>query len=263
MYKGCDYQISRIYELVGNKENPVEYSIITGGGSQINLPDPKSLFSEMDSRIIDGVLNARDETFRKSMKYMLNGERALFLGFPPEKVALDLMKSMEVIVKSFQRGRKKQSFGKMLKMCAKEIGLTEDERLKIKDAWKARGNGDVAHATRTSQSEFFPPQYPVPSDVSMNITFGADLSVAVLLKYFRYKEGEVRVVIDTKSHWDIGEFIDVNFGSHYSYNPKPNEKKGLTNVLRRHISERLGVQYRDVSKRHTQGQELIFKVRQR
>ncbi len=260
-YKGCDYQISKIYKLENEQENPIEYTIVRGGGSQINLPDAKANFSKLDSVLLDKILKMRDDTFKKSLKYLLNGERAMYLGLPFEKIILDFMKSIEVIVKSFA-SKKRKTFKQQLKECAKKIGLTEKEKQQIIQLWKDRSNGDVAHAKKVSRSEYLPPQYPVPSDVEGVISFKSDLAVAILLKYFKYKDGEIKVIIDNERYHQEGDFVDVNMGSYFTYKPRQAEKNNITKVLKQQISQNLKVKYKNISKRSEKSGEFIFKIKQ-
>lgn len=261
MYKGCDYQISKIYEIKDDNEVPVEYSIVRGGGSQINLPEKKAGFEKMDQTLINSILDVRDETFKKALKYLLNGERALYLGFPMEKVILDLVKSIEVIVNSFKNKNRKK-FGQQLQVCARKIGLTEKEKDSILSFWKSRNTGDIAHAKKVSRSENLPPQYPVPSDADIIPYFSSDLPAAVLLRYFQYKDGEVRVIIENDPYHRSGRLVNVNMGSYFAYKPFPEEKKRIVNVLKKLIASSFGVKFKDVKKRSQKGAEFIFKVQQ-
>lgn len=261
LYKGCDYQISKIYEIKNGKEIVVEHNIVRGGGSQINLPDGKALFSKMDSGLLKKLLRNSDDTFKKSLKYLMSGERSLYLGHPAEKVMLDMVKSIEIVVKSFSN-KNTRSFKRQLKVCAKKIGLTSEEQEQIMSCWKARSEGDVAHASKQSRSEYLPPQYPVPSDAEMNMLFRADLPVSVLLKYFHYKDGEIRVVVGNDTFLDVGTLTHISSGgqTYYGYKPRQNEKKNIVHVLKKQLVSELGFSYRNIKKRSRHGNEFLFKT---
>ncbi|HWB33762.1 MAG TPA: hypothetical protein VG753_00355 [Candidatus Paceibacterota bacterium] len=260
LYKSCDYQISRIYELKDDEEAPIEPDIVRGGGSQINLPAANVAFSSLDHNLIQRILDSREPIFKRALRYLLSSERALYLGLPMEKVMLDLIKSIEIVVKSFG-GRNRKTFKQRLKICAKKIGLTEEEQGHITDLWKARNRGDVAHAREQSWAEFLPPQYPVPSDVEMNAYFRSDLGVAVLLKFFDYKDGETKVELDSGNYWGPGSFVDVNMGSYYAYHPHHQERRNMVAALKRQLANKFNVKIKDVTLRFHQGKEFIFKIR--
>jgi hypothetical protein len=261
MYQGYDYQISRIYEVSGDIEKPIDHIFTIGGGSKINLPAENLNFDALDNNLLKNLFSSRDNIYKKSLKYLVDGERALHMGIPIDKAFLDLFKSIEVVINSLS---KKRSFNSRLSICSKKIGLSSEEQEKIKKLWKARSNGDIAHSKPFSSSEYLPPQYPVPSDADLSY-FSPDLPASVLLKYFHYKNGEIVIITggDSVDHADNGEFIDVNIGSYYIYKPFPNETKNITNVLKKKISENFNIKTKNVVLRvkNKSKKEFIFKIK--
>ena len=260
LYKGTTYQLSRIYELVQGKERSFgNLNLYRGGGSQINLPDAKANFNEIDLQFIEQILNSNDKVFLKSKKYLLAGEDALYKGLPPEKIILDHMKSIEIIVKSFS---KKRNFRAQLQKCAKEILLTDQEQNEILQLWKNRSNGDIAHSTKTSRADFLPPQFPIPSD-AVFIPFPSDLTVRVLLKYLQYKKGEVSVVMSNDTWHKEGSLINVNMGSYYIYKPMKQERR-VVHYAKKAIAAYFDVKYRKIitRKSDTSKKHLLFKIKE-
>lgn len=264
IYKATMYQMSKIYELVDDKEVSFgQYNLYRGGGSQINLPDAKASFDKIDFTLITRVLNNKDKVFSKSLKYLLSAEDGIYKGLPPEKIILDLMKSIEVIVTSFPKKRTKKKegvFRARLKKCAEEIGLTEKQNDQIMQLWKDRSNGDIAHSTSSSRSDYLPPQYPIPSDVVF-IPFQSDLAVQVLLKYLEYKKGEILVEISNDPFHTAGSLIDVNFGSYYIYTPKKSEKR-VAHFVKKAIASYFKIAYRKITIRKSDliNNTFLFKI---
>jgi hypothetical protein len=246
-YTNYEYQISRIYKLEDDKESDAEVPVFAGGMvSHINLPSQVDM-SVLDEKLVERMLKSRDDIFWKSLSYLQSGEKGFHNNTPTEKMTLDFMKSMEIIVDLWKsKKRKENTFDKKLNRTSKELGLDKDDCVQIKKLWKLRSDGDVAHARQGSKVDFYPAQYPVPSNIDGPYIDSSAVAVRVLTKYFLFRDSILSIKISNESHDELDELIDVNQGTAFTIRPSDKNKKTLAPFLKRKIKTHFGVPIKNI-----------------
>lgn len=241
-YTNYEYQIVRIYKLENNEESEAEVPVFAGGSvSHINLPSQTDM-TVLDEKLVERMLKSRDDIFWKSLGYLQSGQKGFRNNTPTEKMTLDFMKSIELIVRLW-KGKK---FSIQLKSAAKELNIDKEDGEKIMELWRLRSGGDVAHAKRGSKVDFYPAQYPVPSNVDGPYIDSGALAVRVLTKYFLFRDSILSIHISDKDHYDVDELIDVNQGSAFAIRPSKKSKKFLTPFLKKKISVHFGIPSKNI-----------------
>lgn len=240
-YTNYEYQICRIYEIVDNNEVETKQGIFAGGMiSLINLPSDNNK-SLLDEKLLDRMLKSKDDIFLKALGYLQEGEKGFHNNASLEKITLDFAKSIELILGLF-----KGTFSKKLKSLAKEFGIDKEDCDEIKKLWKLRGGGDVAHAKRGSKIRFYPPQYPIPSNVDMVYIESSSLAARVLTKYFLFRDSVLSIKLSDDSMDDLDELYDVDNGSLYTIRTLEKNRKRLTLILKAKISIAFGMPVKNI-----------------
>lgn len=253
-YTNYEYQIVRIYKIENDEESEAEVPVFAGGSvSHINLPSETDM-SVLDEKLMERMLKSRDDIFWKSFDYLQSGQKGFRNNTAPEKMTLDFMKSIELVVRLWN-GKK---FSTQLKNAAKELGIDKEDTDKIMELWRLRSGGDVAHAKRGSKTDFYPAQYPIPSNVDY-IDSGA-LAVRVLTKYFLFRDSILSIYISDKDHYDIDELIDVNQGTAFAIKPSKKSKKFLTPFLKKKISVYFGIPLKNIRLYAYQEPNVHFRI---
>lgn len=255
-YQHYEYQISKIYKIIDGKETDINESIFGGGmTSLIKLPSETNL-DVLDQRLIARMLKSKDDVFWKSLSYLQSGEKGFHNNTPSEKMTLDFMKSIELIINLFSG----KSFPKRLKNAAKELNIDNDDCESIKKLWSLRSNGDVAHAKRGSRVNSLPAQYPTPSNVDGPYIDSSALAVRVLTNYFLFRDSILSIKISTEKHYDADELIDVNNGTAYVIRPTNRTRKFLTRFLKKKISIHFNVPQKNITLYGYQQPYVHFKI---
>jgi len=253
-YTNYEYQIVRIYKLENDKESEAEVPVFAGGSvSHINLPSETDM-SVLDEKLMERMLKSRDDIFWKSFGYLQSGQKGFRNNTAPEKMTLDFMKSIELVVRLWN-GKK---FSSQLKKAAKELGIDKEDADKIMELWRLRSGGDVAHAKRGSRADSYPAQYPIPSNVDY-IDSGA-LAVRVLTKYFLFRDSILSIHISDKDHYDIDELVDVNQGAAFAIRPSKKGKKFLTPFLKKKISTHFEIPLKNIKLYSYQTPNVHFRI---
>jgi hypothetical protein len=253
-YTNYEYQIVRIYKLENDKESEAEVPVFAGGSvSHINLPSETDM-SVLDEKLMERMLKSRDDIFWKSFGYLQSGQKGFRNNTAPEKMTLDFMKSIELVIRLWN-GKK---FSSQLKNATKELGIDKEDADKIMELWRLRSGGDVAHAKRGSRADFYPAQYPIPSNVDY-IDSGA-LAVRVLTKYFLFRDSILSIHISDKGHYDIDELIDVNQGAAFAIRPSKKGKKFLTPFLKKKISTHFEIPLKNIKLYSYQTPNVHFRI---
>ena len=198
--------------------------------------------SLLDDKLVERMLKSKDDIFWKSLSYLQSGEKGFHDNTSPEKMTLDFMKSIELLIKLW-KGR---SFSIQLKNASKELGIDKDDCDEIKKLWRLRSGGDVAHSKRGSKADFYPAQYPVPSNVDGPYIDSSSLAVRVLTKYFLFRDSILSIKLTDKEPYDVDELIDVNQGSVFVIKPSNKDKKNLTPFLKKKISVHFGIPLKNI-----------------
>lgn len=257
-YHGCEYQISKIYGLQesGEEVPPDDFSVQGGGWSMLNYPRIKG-FETLNKRLVNRMLVSKDDVFRKAFQYLLQAEQGYHKHVPPEMLTINLFKCIELIVVSFDG----KSFNKKLLKAAKALSLSSDDCSKIKTLKRARDNGDVAHPRSGSKTQYYPPQFPVPTNVDYPNFWYSGLTARVLINYFSYTDS--LLVVKTTSDFvdEIDVVCCVNFGSYYVIKLSVKGRRLRVTLCKRLLSNYFGVPYRNFILNRYSEDEMIFMIK--
>lgn len=257
-----DYQVCRIYELVGEKEIDAEKPFMGGWGGMINFPDKKSSFKDINFGLMNRMLESKDKVFVKSLRYLLKAVKGMHLNLPIEKIFIDYTKSIELIINSF----KGKYFSKKLERASKILDISDVDRQTIKDIWKSRSRGDFAHASDSLRSFSLPPQFPEPSDADFFAKIDSfELCSMILLKYFKYIDNEVEVRINDSSKRFMDDkyfdkLIDVNIGEYLAFYTSIKNRRTLTIKLKQELAKHYKCKYKNIKLRSFKQDRIVFKI---
>lgn len=103
------------------------------------------------------------------------------------------MKSIEIIIDDLSR---KREFKTRLEEAGDKLKLTPEEKKRIKEFWDDRSTyGDVAHVTEYDNTERYPNQFPIPSNVQYSGGAFDSIAASVCIKYFYYKKNFIIIEI--------------------------------------------------------------------
>lgn len=200
------YQVNKIYKLDKDKnEFEIDFKLKSGHFYLLNGPGSNDWGHSETKKFLEEIFYFRDEILERAIKYLFRSSIGYFVNDSPEKIALDHIKSIEIIINSLS---KKDSFCKRLKEAAFKINLSEEEKKKIIKCWDDRNNySDTAHPAPFDQAERYPNQFPIPSNVEYIHSFHDGIAINVCIKYFFYKRSIFYIDIDD-------EFYDEASGEH-------------------------------------------------
>lgn len=253
-YTNYEYQLVKIYHFVDGKESEITEPISVGGMvSHIKLPSETNI-SDSDSALLERILKSKDEIFWKALGYLQSGAKGFHNNTPSDKMTLDFMKSIELII-NLWNGR---SFSTRLKRCSKEINIDEVDQREIKKLWALRSNGDVAHARQGRRDMY--PQFPMPTSIDGPYIDSSSLAGRVLTNYFLFRDAILSIHISDKKHYGEDELIDVNHGSAFTIRPSRKDKKFLTPFLKKKISQYFDVPLKKIHLYAYQSPYVHFKI---
>jgi len=154
-------------------------------------------------KFLKEVYNFHDKTLERALKYLYRSSIGYFVLDSKEKISLDHFKSIEIIINSLGKKRingKKTTFKQKLEDVATKIGITKEEKDRIKNFSDERSKyGDVAHPSRFDEAERYPNQFPIPSNTRYSGGGFDSIAPSILLKYYYYIKGVYIVDIDEPS----------------------------------------------------------------
>ena len=256
-----DYQICKIYELKDGREINTEKPFMGGWGGMINAPATNFNYADIDMTLMSRMLKSKNIIFIKSLRYLFKGVRGMHNNIPVEKIFIDYVKSIEIIVNQF----KGKSFNKKLLNVSKILDVPKELIKEIKDIWKSRSRGDFAHANTSLTSLNLPPQFPEPSDSEFRYFNLFGICSMLILKYFKYIENEIEVFInDSQSKYMSedynNELIDVNMGEYFSFYTKISNRKILTPLLKREIANNFKCKIKEIKLKSFKNNKAVFKI---
>jgi len=203
------YQVNKIYSLdTGGNESNLEFKLESGNMYLPNRPELNKWRDKDTQQFLEDVFNFHDDVLERAIKYLYRSSIGNFVKDSPEKIVLDHFKSMEIIINSLSN---KKDFKARVDEVAKIINLTDKEKEKIKKLWDDRSKySDTAHPSKFDQTERYPNQFPLPSNVTFSYPHNDSISVDVCLKYFLYKKNSFIIDID-EPHFDkVESFGEIN-----------------------------------------------------
>ncbi|HVC36254.1 MAG TPA: hypothetical protein VNE40_02305 [Candidatus Dormibacteraeota bacterium] len=243
------YQINKIYLIDGNSnETDPNFKLESGF---VYLPDRPSMndWNHTDtSDFLDQMLAIKDETLERALKYLYRSSVGNFILDSPEKVALDHVKSVEVILGALSN---KKKFKERLAEAKQILELTDDEEKAITDLWTVRSEyGDIAHASKFDQAERYPNQFPLPSNSATHGLPANSFAANILLKYLRYRQRLFFIDIETADdmHADCS-FASINphaETNHLCYYTTERNKQQLKQKIKLALATHLSIDKADI-----------------
>ncbi len=242
------YQVNKIYELDENgSESEVDFKLESVFVYLPDRPEFTAWRTETTQEFLEELLDSHDEVLERSLKYLYRSSVGVFLLHSKEKIALDHFKSIEIIVNSLSS---KQHFKQRLVDAAKLIDISPEEVTQIQSFWDDRSmHGDIAHPSLFDQAEWYPNQFPLPSNVRYSGGMFETIAPKILLKYFRYKRRQYLIDIDEPSEYTdkdgkrtttedtMGTIYTQDGGSHLYYHTKEKNKKELIKKIKASFSK--------------------------
>jgi len=186
------YQVNKIY-LIDENGNETDPDFVLESG-YIYSPDWPSAnqWKHSDTQaFLDGLLAIHDDAFERALKYLYRSSVGQFILDSPEKIALDHVKAVEIILDALS---KKDTFNLKLAEAKDKLGITDEEVEKIRELWAVRSEyGDIAHASKFDEAERYPNQFPLPSNSATRGLPSNSFAANVCLKYLRYKQRLYRI----------------------------------------------------------------------
>jgi len=242
------YQVNKIYALDENgNESQIDFKFESG---YIYLPDRPELGAwrhPETKKFLKDIFYFNDAILERAVKYLYRSSIGRFVNDSPEKIALDYIKSMEIIINTLSN---KRAFEKRLDEAAIRIGLSDDEKEKIKKCWDDRSKySDTAHPAPFDQAERYPNQFPLPSNVQYPHRLSGAIAVNVCTKYFLYKRSLFRIDIDEPFDNEEERLGEVNAqweSNHLFFQTKEKNKEALKKKIAEHFAREYQIQESDV-----------------
>ncbi|HUB92958.1 MAG TPA: hypothetical protein VMB52_00460 [Verrucomicrobiae bacterium] len=205
------YQVNKIYLVNENgDETDPGFTLESGYVYSPDRPSANQWRHTDTPAFLDGLLAIHDDALERALKYLYRSSVGQFILDSPEKIALDHVKAVEIILDALSGKDKKFNF--KLTEAKDKLGLTDEEVEKIKELWAVRSEyGDIAHASRFDEAERYPNQFPLPSNSTTRGLPSNSFAANICLKYFRYRQRLFRVELETPdSHHVDGTFVVIN-----------------------------------------------------
>lgn len=250
------YQVNKIYLVDENgNESDVDYKLESGNMYLPNRPE-QTEWRDLDTgQFLDEVYNFDDEILERALKYLYRSSIGHFVLDSQEKIVLDHFKSIEIIVNSLGKkrmGGKKTTFPQKLEDVAIKIGITPEEKKKVKDFWDDRSKyGDIAHPSKFDQVERYPNQFPILSNTHYSGASFDSVAPNIILKYYQHVKGIYIIDIDEPSDLDGSSSRESEFSrvftifpfgvsdqNHLIFHTSEKDKNKLKSVLKKSFSKR-------------------------
>lgn len=179
------YQVNKIYKLnpIGD-EISINFQLKSGYIYLPNRPEFDQWRDSETQRFLEEIYHFNDPTLQRALKYLYTSSIGHLLKSDPEKIALDHMKSIELIIDKLSS---KNNFKDRVEEAGVKISLSPKEKESILRFWDERSNfGDVAHAVLLDNSENYMNQFPLPSGVQYSGGSFDGIAPNVIIKYFKY-----------------------------------------------------------------------------
>lgn len=256
-----DYQICKIYEIKDGKEVTAEKPFMGGWGGMINFPGSRNSFEGINFAMLNRMLNSKNIVFIKSLRYLLSAVKGFHRNLPMEKIFIDYVKCIELIIKSF----KGKGFAKQLDKASKILELSSEYKKEIKAIWNSRCSGDFAHANKSLISLYLPPQFPEPSDSEFRGVDLFEMCSMLILKYFKYIDNEFEIILndDHLKYIDkdnYNQLIDVNMGEYFSFYTNLSNRKILTPLIKRKVASHFKCKIKDIKLKNYKSNKIVFKI---
>ncbi len=245
------YQVMRVYSVaIDGTEKEIEITLRSGHVYLPNRPDKNSWRDDKTGDFLHDISSFHDDTLEQALKYLYRSSIGGMLLDSPEKIALDHVKSIEIIINALS---KKGKFHDRLEEAASLIGITDDEQKEIKKFWKSRSElGDVAHASKYDQAARYPNQFPLPSNVQYPWAGHGWVASDIVLKYFNYRRRVFRVEVGepyeyiengykTSSDGTFGQINPMWESNRYFMYSKEGNKPKLMKKAVQALAEELGI----------------------
>lgn len=246
------YQVVKIYEI-GSKgrEKEVKFKLKSGIIYLPKRPEHANWRDAGIKKFIEESSKFQDDALQRSLRYLYRSSIGGFLLDSREKIALDHIKSIEIIINDLSS---KRDFKDRLDEVGSKIGLTPQEKQRIKDFWEDRSTyGDVAHVTKFDNTERYPNQFPLPSNVQYSGGAFDSVAGSVWIKYFFYKKSITVIEIEEPdSYKKSGEFIKIyrmwpeRNGANLVYCTTEKNKDLLKREVIKAFVTRSGIQEKDI-----------------
>ncbi len=243
------YQINKIYLLTPNgKERQVRFQLRGGFTYLPDRPESNEWRHVGTKQFLGDIFNFQDETLQRSIRYLYRSAIGPFILDSQEKIALDHIKSIEIIIESLSSEDK--SFQDRLDEAGSKIGLTDEEKSRIIELWGYRSTyGDIAHPSKYDQSERYPNQFPLPSSVDYP-SFMDSIAGKVLLKYFHYKRRVYLIEISDRFISEDGDILhEVNpslESNRLLFETKEKRKTLLEQKIKKAFVDKYGITTKDI-----------------
>ncbi len=130
------YQVNKIYSLDQNgNESEIDFKLESGHIYLPKRPEFNEWRHQNTPNFLEEIFNFHDNVLERATKYLYRSSIGSFIKDSPEKIALDHIKSIEIIINSLSNER---DFGKRLKEAATKINLTSEEQATINKCWEDR-----------------------------------------------------------------------------------------------------------------------------
>ena len=228
------YQVNKIYSLdIDGNESDLEFKLESGNMYLPNRPELAEWRHKDTQQFLEDIFNFHDEVLERSVKYLYRSAIGNFVKDSPEKIVLDHFKSMEIIIDSFSSNR---DFKKRVDRATEIIKLTDEEKEKIKKLWDERSKySDTAHPSPYDQTERYPNQFPLPSNVTYSYPYNDSIAVDVCSKYFLYKKHLFLIDIN-EPHFNreesLGEINSQWDSNHLHFETSEKNKENLKRKIK-------------------------------
>ena len=265
-----DYQICKVYEIINGEEKELrDLKPVSSGANMCHYPAFTDLIDNFKDQM-EEFMSCKEEIFRKSLKYFVNGVRGIHSQLPEEKIFLDLFKSIELVINQLG-GKRIKRFKSKAQFAGRKLHLEKEEVDKIKQLWTIRSRGDFAHARK--RENYLPPQWPNPSDCDLFVNYFdlISLSQRILVKYFDYIKNKYTVLINppNSSYLDDRNLtfaVSSNIlctswdNGHFEIKISERNKRKLSWFIKKEVAKELKVSISQVKILEHQGNKIVLKV---
>jgi hypothetical protein len=190
------YQVNKIYLIdEGGSEVDAGFTLESGYIHSPGRPSSNQWKHNDTQAFLVELLAMHDVALERALKYLYRSSVGQFILDSPEKIALDHVKAVEIILDALS---KKDTFNLKLAEAKDKLGLTDEEVDKIKELWAVRSEyGDIAHASKFDEAERYPNQFPLPRNSASRGLPSNSFAANVCLKYLRYKQRLYRIELQS------------------------------------------------------------------
>ena len=273
------YQVNKIYKIEPNgEETEVTPRIESGFVYLPNRPEANKWRDPETEKFLKDSYNFDDEVFQRALKYLYGSATGNMVSNSPEKVALDHIKSLEIIIDSLTE---KGSFKARLAEAAKKLNLLPEEIEAIEKFWTDRSKySDTAHPAPFDRSEMYPNQFPIPDGVMYSGGVFDPVASNVLIKYYHYKNSFFKIdlvlidgkIADESSEDELSEIYSLspnglNHQNHYGFYTTETDRNKLKHKIKKAFSKKTGLELdqieeiKELQKSNDNTFERVFQIK--